>query len=490
MGGWNGRAGLVTGVATAAAITLAGCGKSPSKREAPDERKEAPSGDPRVPDRPLDVRIRFEAVGMPSKISSPADFTVDKKVLAVALDTSRPALLACYSGRPLTPENADGPASTWVAMRVSDKGEVSGVRVARSNAPEASGKCASDVLGKIAYASQARSFALSVWLDVTPKEAVVASAPPTAAPVDSSAGPRKGPSAKANLPAGACDADNVLAYLPACAPDPSPASLFGRDPSLGPDPMSARGSLWGDADASGLGLSGAGGEGIGLGSIGAPGHAGGRLGSTHRPKPPQVRMGGTTVTGKLPPEVIQRIVRQSFGRFRLCYENGLRSDPALNGQVTVTFTIGTDGLTSGLSHTTTLADESVANCVERGFAGLSFPMPESGVVRVTYPINFSPGDDPAPKKVSAIFGVDLANLTGAGLATAATRDKTLATSVDGDPGSDVPFVVFVDVTGDHYAVVRIPHGASAPAGTGLYGEAFNVFVIRSGPSKATTAFLE
>ena len=27
------------------------------------------------------------------------------------------------------------------------------------------------------------------------------------------------------------------------------------------------------------------------------------------------------------PEVIQRIVRQNYGRFRLCYENGLRNNP-------------------------------------------------------------------------------------------------------------------------------------------------------------------
>ena len=40
-------------------------------------------------------------------------------------------------------------------------------------------------------------------------------------------------------------------------------------------------------------------------------------------------MGATSVSGRLPPEVIQRIVRQNFGRFRLCYENGLRSNPNL-----------------------------------------------------------------------------------------------------------------------------------------------------------------
>ena len=132
-------------------------------------------------------------------------------------------------------------------------------------------------------------------------------------------------------------------------------------------PMSARGNMWGNDiggesfGAGGLGLSGIGeggggrGEGIGLGGIGTLGHGAGtgtgqgfgsghgRLGGSHRSKPPSVRMGATQVSGRLPPEVIQRIVRQNFGRFRLCYENGLRNNPNLQGRVSVRFVIGRDG---------------------------------------------------------------------------------------------------------------------------------------------------
>ena len=64
------------------------------------------------------------------------------------------------------------------------------------------------------------------------------------------------------------------------------------------------------------------------------------------PSRPQVRMGATQVNGRLPPEVIQRIVRQNFGRFRLCYENGLRNNPNLQGRVSVRFVIGRDGAVS------------------------------------------------------------------------------------------------------------------------------------------------
>jgi hypothetical protein len=194
----------------------------------------------------------------------------------------------------------------------------------------------------------------------------------------------------------------------------APTAPWGRDDSLGTDPLSARGNMWGDSigesfGAGGLGLSGIGeggggrGEGIGLGSIGTIGHGAGtgtgqgfgsghgRLGRSHRARPPRVRMGATSVSGRLPPEVIQRIVRQNFGRFRLCYENALRSNPNLQGRVVVRFVIGRDGGVSNVGGGGDIPDGSVISCVTRAFYGLSFPQPEGGIVTVSYPIVFTPG---------------------------------------------------------------------------------------------------
>lgn len=194
----------------------------------------------------------------------------------------------------------------------------------------------------------------------------------------------------------------------------SPTAIWGRDDSLGTDPLSARGNMWGDSigdsfGAGGLGLSGIGeggggrGEGIGLGSIGTIGHGAGtgtgqgfgsghgRLGRGHRARPPRVRMGATNVSGRLPPEVIQRIVRQNFGRFRLCYENGLRNNPNLQGRVMVNFVIGRDGTVSQVGGGGDIPDGGVVSCVVQAFYGLSFPQPEGGIVTVSYPIVFTPG---------------------------------------------------------------------------------------------------
>lgn len=479
-------------VTAAACVTLSACSEPGTKREAASsaESRRERAGD-RAAGRPVDMTIRFHAVGMPAKVTASSDFEVDKKSLALALDAARPALVACHAGRPLSKESPEGPGATWLTMKVSDKGEASNVQAVRSSTPDESGKCASDVLAKIAYSGQTRPFALGVWLEVFPKEARPPTEPPEpTTPADASApagdplapdAPRKATGGPAPPP-GACRSDNVLAYLPVCE-------------------QAARGGMWSDDvletfGGGGLGLSGAGGPApIGTGSLGTPsgggqGLSGGILGGKHKSKPPQVRMGaGVTVTGRLPKEVIQRIVRQNFGRFRLCYENALRSDPTIAGNVTVAFTIATDGSVSKVGHTTTMSDPGTGDCVHKAFLGLSFPQPEGGVVNVTYPISFAPGDF-QPEKVSSVLGMEFAKLTGPSLAAAATKEQVVAASVEGDPGSDVPFVVFVDRLGDHYAVVRTPKGVAGPPSYGLFGDDFNVFVVPAGSAKPSTAFLK
>jgi hypothetical protein len=91
-------------------------------------------------------------------------------------------------------------------------------------------------------------------------------------------------------------------------------------------------------------------------------------------------MGATQVSGRLPPEVIQRIVRQNYGRFRMCYEQGLSRNPNLEGRVSVRFVIGRDGSVSNVSNGgSDIPDSQVVQCVIRAYYGLSFPQPEGGI---------------------------------------------------------------------------------------------------------------
>ncbi len=105
-----------------------------------------------------------------------------------------------------------------------------------------------------------------------------------------------------------------------------------------------------------------------------------------------VRFGEGSVSGSLPKEVIVRIVRQNFGRYRLCYEQGLKQNPNLRGKITVRWVIDRYGNVSNVANGgSSLPDSRVVNCVIRSFYGLSFPRPEGGIVTVTYPIEFKPG---------------------------------------------------------------------------------------------------
>lgn len=182
--------------------------------------------------------------------------------------------------------------------------------------------------------------------------------------------------------------------------------------SAAPEPKKAMkpaspGNMWGDevGDASGsggLGLSGTGdggggtigtiGHGAGTGTGQGFGSGHGRLGGSHKTVAPKLRFSDATVDGDLPKEVIARIVRQNFGRFRLCYERGLARNPNLSGSVVVRFTIGSDGnLTAVSNGGSTLPDAEVVGCIQTAYYGLSFPSPERGSVNVRYSLALEPG---------------------------------------------------------------------------------------------------
>lgn len=208
----------------------------------------------------------------------------------------------------------------------------------------------------------------------------------------------------------------LLGLLNSMNASTGPTALWGADVANGPDANSAWGNLFGEeigesGGVGGLTLSGTGkgggdrGNWIGMGSIGTcgtncglgvgPGGFGSGFGPGkrgHVPSGPKLRpVGETVVGGSLPPELIQRVVRQNFGRFRQCYESALRTNPNLTGRVTARFVIDRDGSVSTSGNGgSDLPDSGAVQCVISAFYGLSFPAPRDGVVRVSYPILFTP----------------------------------------------------------------------------------------------------
>lgn len=188
------------------------------------------------------------------------------------------------------------------------------------------------------------------------------------------------------------------AQLSDSKPEPKPSSA-AHSPSSGGAKSRARAPAP-PPTLSRLDLgSGAGGrgEGIGLGSIGTLGGgfgAGyGRLGGTHRGSAPSIRMGQVIVGDGLPKEIVQRIVRQNFGRFRLCYEGALSRSPGVQGHVQIRFGINADGrVVDAHAGAWSLREAHAIDCIVQAFYALTFPRPERSPLSVAYSLTLAPGD--------------------------------------------------------------------------------------------------
>jgi hypothetical protein len=98
-------------------------------------------------------------------------------------------------------------------------------------------------------------------------------------------------------------------------------------------------------------------------------------------------------SGRLAPEIIQKVIRASYPKFRACYEEGLKMTENLGGRVTVRFDVEADGTVIRYEPVcTSLPDPRVVSCIAQHFTGLKFPKPTGGSVRVVYPIMLTPSD--------------------------------------------------------------------------------------------------
>jgi hypothetical protein len=130
------------------------------------------------------------------------------------------------------------------------------------------------------------------------------------------------------------------------------------------------------------------GRGHGVDDLESFDHRTSQLTGTHAARPPGA------VEGRTPPDVIQRIVRDNFGRFEVCYDAGLRKQPRLSGRVAVKFTIDRRGAVAMASDAgSDLEDDVVVACVVRAFDSLVFPESTDSAVTVVYPVVFTPPVD-------------------------------------------------------------------------------------------------
>lgn len=94
-----------------------------------------------------------------------------------------------------------------------------------------------------------------------------------------------------------------------------------------------------------------------------------------------------TVASGLDRDQIAAVINKNLGQVRFCYEQGLQTDPQLNGRVAVAFTIGGRGAVKMASvESTSMNSKAVEDCILMRLKTWQFPLPLGGVdVNVTYP---------------------------------------------------------------------------------------------------------
>jgi hypothetical protein len=89
---------------------------------------------------------------------------------------------------------------------------------------------------------------------------------------------------------------------------------------------------------------------------------------------------------------VQRIIRSNLMAVRSCYMSMVRTGQARSGKAIVSFTIGADGRTAGLSvEAPAFADTPLPGCVTAQVSHWEFPKSQRGGGSVSYPFVFVGG---------------------------------------------------------------------------------------------------
>lgn len=106
----------------------------------------------------------------------------------------------------------------------------------------------------------------------------------------------------------------------------------------------------------------------------------------------EVKLGAPRITGPLPPDVIQRVVRRAYGQIRACYQAEMAHNSQLRVGVVLRFVIDLQGKvtrpqTLGVNSSPDVKSDS---CVHEVLSALVFPKPAGDSVTVEFPLIAAP----------------------------------------------------------------------------------------------------
>jgi len=145
------------------------------------------------------------------------------------------------------------------------------------------------------------------------------------------------------------------------------------------------------AEDSGEGLGGLGTRGRDRGASGY-GTGGGYFGRKSSGTP-GMSTGDPIILGAMDKSVIDQVIKQHLAQIRYCYQKELNKNPQLHGKIVIKFVIAKDGsVSSAKTHTTSMNNSIVENCICQRFMRFQFPEATGGgIVIVTYPFVFKSG---------------------------------------------------------------------------------------------------
>lgn len=118
----------------------------------------------------------------------------------------------------------------------------------------------------------------------------------------------------------------------------------------------------------------------------------------------KIKMGATSVSGRVPPQAVRLVVEQNRAMFNACYATLIPKSPGAKaaddsthprGRVVTRLVIGRDGVVSNVENVgSDLLDPGFVTCILGSFRRLSFPPPAGGILTVNYPIDFPEGVGP------------------------------------------------------------------------------------------------
>lgn len=107
--------------------------------------------------------------------------------------------------------------------------------------------------------------------------------------------------------------------------------------------------------------------------------------------PPRAEQAPPGDDGEIDVEAVQKLFENERGALQTCYERALKQNSSLQGKVTLSVRVGTDGSPAMVqAKSNAITDRSTLACMEREAKSWQFPRPKGGTVMLNKPFRFSP----------------------------------------------------------------------------------------------------